>query len=256
MTFPPRLPSPPRFLAEPLDRLRRRIDERLDNPGIPDFNLPPAVARIISRLPAQPPALALTTALNLALDRILPRDTLEPLQGRWLRLVITDAGLTLDFHLAGKHFRPGRPGRSGWQSGHAGQGSQGGHTGHGGHIWQGGPGGPGGPGGHTRQGDQVGHGGEAGHGGQVGQSWKSGQGTGAKPDVTLTARTRDYLALALREEDADTLFFSRRLRMEGATHLGLLVKNTLDAVDWSAFRERLERFLPPRSEEADRYSAV
>ncbi len=98
MTFPPRLPSPPRFLAEPLDRLRRRIDERLDNPGIPDFNLPPAVARIISRLPAQPPALALATALNLALDRILPRDSLEPLQGRWLRLVITDAGLTLDFH--------------------------------------------------------------------------------------------------------------------------------------------------------------
>lgn len=202
MTFPPRLPSPPRFLAEPLDRLRRRIDERLDNPGIPDFNLPPAVARIISRLPAQPPALALTTALNLALDRILPRDTLEPLQGRWLRLVITDAGLTLDFHLAGKHFRPGRPARSGMHGGHG------------------------------------------------------GQGTGAKPDVTLTARTRDYLALALREEDADTLFFSRRLRMEGATHLGLLVKNTLDAVDWSTFRERLERFLPPRSEEADRYSAV
>ena len=239
MTFPPRLPSPPRFLAEPLDRLRRQIDERLDNPGIPDFNLPPAVARIISRLPAQPPALALTTALNLALDRILPRDTLEPLQGRWLRLVITDAGLTLDFHLAGKHFRPGRPGRSGLQSGHAGQGGYAGHTGHGGHS-----------GGLTGQGKQGWH---SGHGGLDG---RGGQGTGAKPDVTLTARTRDYLALALREEDADTLFFSRRLRMEGATHLGLLVKNTLDAVDWSAFRERLERFLPPRSEEAGRYSAV
>jgi predicted lipid carrier protein YhbT len=220
MTFPPRLPSPPRFLAEPLDRLRRRIDERLDNPGIPDFNLPPAVARIISRLPAQPPALALATALNLALDRILPRDSLEPLQGRWLRLVITDAGLTLDFHLAGKYFRPGRPGGPGLQSGHTGHGGQGGHSGHG------------------------------------GLDGRGGQGTGGKPDVTLTARTRDYLALALREEDADTLFFSRRLRMEGATHLGLLVKNTLDAVDWSAFRERLERFLPPRSEEAGRYSAV
>jgi len=239
MTFPPRLPSPPRFLAEPLDRLRRRIDERLDNPGIPDFNLPPAVARIISRLPAQPPALALTTALNLALDRILPRDTLEPLQGRWLRLVITDAGLTLDFHLAGKHFRPGRPGRSGLQSGHTGQGGYAGHTGQGGHS--------GGLTGQGKQGWHSGHGGLDGHG---------GQGTGAKPDVTLTARTRDYLALALREEDADTLFFSRRLRMEGATHLGLLVKNTLDAVDWSTFRERLERFLPPRSEDADRYSAV
>ena len=241
MTFPPRLPSPPRFLAEPLDRLRRRIDERLDNPGIPDFNLPPAVARIISRLPAQPPALALTTALNLALDRILPRDTLEPLQGRWLRLVITDAGLTLDFHLAGKYFRPGRPGRSILQSGHT---SQGGHAG------QGRQGGQGEYGGHGGQGDQGMHSGQSGHGGH------SGQFAAGKPDVTLTARTRDYLALALREEDADTLFFSRRLRMEGATHLGLLVKNTLDAVDWSTFRERLERFLPPRSEDADRYSAV
>lgn len=32
----------------------------------------------------------------------------------------------------------------------------------------------------------------------------------------------------------DTLFFSRRLLMEGETDLGLLVKNTLDAIDWDA----------------------
>ncbi|THF65122.1 ubiquinone anaerobic biosynthesis accessory factor UbiT [Pseudothauera rhizosphaerae] len=55
-----------------------------------------------------------------------------------------------------------------------------------------------------------------------------------RPDLTLSATVRDYLALALREEDADTLFFSRRLVMEGDTELGLLVKNTLDAVDWDA----------------------
>ena len=79
---------------------------------------------------------------------------------------------------------------------------------------------------------------------------------GGKPDLTLSARTRDYLALALREEDADTLFFSRRLRMEGETDLGLLVKNTLDAVDWDAFRERLERFLPPREPKTEGFSAV
>lgn len=54
------------------------------------------------------------------------------------------------------------------------------------------------------------------------------------PDLTISATTRDYLALALREEDPDTLFFSRRLLMEGETDLGLLVKNTLDAVDWDA----------------------
>lgn len=53
----------------------------------------------------------------------------------------------------------------------------------------------------------------------------------APPDLTISARARDFLALALREEDPDTLFFSRRLLMEGDTELGLLVKNTLDAVE-------------------------
>lgn len=60
---------------------------------------------------------------------------------------------------------------------------------------------------------------------------------GGAPDLTLTANVRDYMALALREEDADTLFFGRRLLMEGATDLGLLVKNTLDAVDWDALQQ-------------------
>ena len=62
-------------------------------------------------------------------------------------------------------------------------------------------------------------------------------------DLTISATTRDYLALALREEDPDTLFFSRRLLMEGETDLGLLVKNTLDAVDWDALTTRLPGML-------------
>jgi predicted lipid carrier protein YhbT len=53
----------------------------------------------------------------------------------------------------------------------------------------------------------------------------------AEPDLRISAATRDFLALVLREEDPDTLFFSRRLLMEGDTDLGLLVKNTLDAVE-------------------------
>jgi len=53
----------------------------------------------------------------------------------------------------------------------------------------------------------------------------------ARPDVTIAASSRDLLALALRLEDADSLFFDRRLRMEGDTELGLYVKNTLDAID-------------------------
>ena len=54
------------------------------------------------------------------------------------------------------------------------------------------------------------------------------------PDLTISASARDLIALSLREEDPDTLFFSRRLLMEGETDLGLLVKNTLDAIDWDA----------------------
>ena len=51
----------------------------------------------------------------------------------------------------------------------------------------------------------------------------------ARPDVTISATANDFLALALRREDPDTLFFSRRLTIEGDTELGLLLKNTLDA---------------------------
>ena len=61
-------------------------------------------------------------------------------------------------------------------------------------------------------------------------------------DLTISARTRDFLALLTREEDADSLFFNRRLLMEGDTELGLLVKNTLDAVEWPHLEWR--RLLP------------
>jgi predicted lipid carrier protein YhbT len=51
------------------------------------------------------------------------------------------------------------------------------------------------------------------------------------PDLEIGACARDFVALAKREQDPDTLFFSRRLSMEGDTELGLLVKNTLDAME-------------------------
>jgi predicted lipid carrier protein YhbT len=54
----------------------------------------------------------------------------------------------------------------------------------------------------------------------------------ADPDLTLTATAQDFLALALRREDPDTLFFSRRLVMEGDTELGVLAKNSLDALEF------------------------
>ncbi len=131
---------------------------------IPQFTLPRFVGAVHERLPQLPPTLGLTTALNLALDRILPRATLEPLTGKLVCLRVTDGGLALNFTLTEKGFRPAV--------------------------------------------------------------------SSAKPDLMISAKARDFIALALREEDPDTLFFSRRLLMEGDTDLGLLVKNTLDAVDW------------------------
>ena len=54
-----------------------------------------------------------------------------------------------------------------------------------------------------------------------------------RADLTISASAHDFLLLAQRKEDPDTLFFSRRLLMDGDTELGLLVKNTLDAIDGS-----------------------
>lgn len=54
---------------------------------------------------------------------------------------------------------------------------------------------------------------------------------GERADVTFTATAADFARLALRLEDPDTLFFNRRLIIEGDTDLGLAVKNMLDTVD-------------------------
>lgn len=53
-------------------------------------------------------------------------------------------------------------------------------------------------------------------------------------DVTFTATANDFVRLALRLEDPDTLFFNRRLLIEGNTDLGLTVKNMLDTVELDA----------------------
>ena len=50
-------------------------------------------------------------------------------------------------------------------------------------------------------------------------------------DLTLSATAHDFARLAQRQEDPDTLFFSRRLSIEGDTELGLVVKNALDALE-------------------------
>lgn len=58
-------------------------------------------------------------------------------------------------------------------------------------------------------------------------------GGGAPANLTIRSTVPGFLALALRREDPDTLFFTRRLVMTGDTELGLVVKNLLDAIDWS-----------------------
>ncbi len=60
-------------------------------------------------------------------------------------------------------------------------------------------------------------------------------GAGAPVDVTFTACAADFLLMATRRADPDTLFFERRLTIEGDTEAGLRLKNILDAVeipDW------------------------
>ena len=130
---------------------------------LPDFTLPTSFTRIGQRLPQLPPTLLLTSTLNLALDRLLPREHLETLIGKRLMIRVRDAGLALRFTYGKRGFFPSFDPRT--------------------------------------------------------------------PDLTISARARDFLALMAREEDADTLFFSCRLQMEGETELGLQVKNTLDAID-------------------------
>ncbi|MDH3317829.1 MAG: SCP2 sterol-binding domain-containing protein [Gammaproteobacteria bacterium] len=51
------------------------------------------------------------------------------------------------------------------------------------------------------------------------------------PDLTLRGGVREFLQLATRIEDPDTLFFQRRLHLDGDAELGLLVKNFLDALE-------------------------
>lgn len=52
------------------------------------------------------------------------------------------------------------------------------------------------------------------------------------PHVTIRGRFADFVALARREQDPDTLFFQRRLAVEGETETGLHLKNLLDGWEY------------------------
>lgn len=50
-------------------------------------------------------------------------------------------------------------------------------------------------------------------------------------DICFSATGDDLILIAGRKQDPDTLFFQRRLKIEGDTELGLEVKNLIDAID-------------------------
>lgn len=52
----------------------------------------------------------------------------------------------------------------------------------------------------------------------------------ATPTLRITAPASSYLRLLRGDDDPDRLFFERALVMEGDTELGLVLKNTLDAI--------------------------
>jgi len=131
------------------------------------LRIPPAIGRLLGRLPPQPPAWLFVQGLNRILAPQLPEDVRQALFARRLRLRVEDAGLSIDFSWQGKAF-------------------------------------------------EMAH-----HGDQ--------------PDLTIGACAHDLVLMARRQEDPDTLFFCRRLILEGDTELGLLFKNTLDGLDASAF---------------------
>lgn len=68
--------------------------------------------------------------------------------------------------------------------------------------------------------------------------------SGVAPNITIRGSLADLRRVAMRTEDADTLFFERRLCIEGETQTGLLIKNMLDALDWNR-EAHLRALLPP-----------
>lgn len=62
-----------------------------------------------------------------------------------------------------------------------------------------------------------------------------------EPDLRLSANSVDFMRMIFREEDPDTLFFNRKLHIEGDTELGLITKNLLDSVEWLTIRELVLR---------------
>lgn len=61
----------------------------------------------------------------------------------------------------------------------------------------------------------------------------------AVPDLVVEGTLFDFLGLAARQEDSDTLFFHRRLHLKGDVELGLYLKNFLDGLEPDPAQQRV-----------------
>ncbi len=67
--------------------------------------------------------------------------------------------------------------------------------------------------------------------------------TPVQADVAFSGNLNDLVLIAGRKEDPDTLFFQRRLTIEGDTELGLEVKNLMDSIELDSLPKPLQTLL-------------
>lgn len=74
------------------------------------------------------------------------------------------------------------------------------------------------------------------------------------PDVVIGGNLVDFLTIASADNDPDTLFFQRRIRIEGDTEISLWAKNTLFSVDSPQWVEAGARWMSELLQTADLHS--
>ncbi|ABI57476.1 ubiquinone anaerobic biosynthesis accessory factor UbiT [Alkalilimnicola ehrlichii MLHE-1] len=75
-------------------------------------------------------------------------------------------------------------------------------------------------------------------------SWRDGRlvaAHGCEPEASIRGDLGAFLLMAGECADPDTLFFQRRLSIQGDTELGLMAKNALDQLDPEALPPRFRR---------------
>lgn len=72
-------------------------------------------------------------------------------------------------------------------------------------------------------------------------------------DATIRGNLKEFLLLASRSEDPDSLFFQRRLMIEGDTEVGLEAKNLMDGVDQEQLPKAVKLLLTRCAELAQRF---